>query len=445
MSTSTDFPLVARDEDFSAIVEILRTQQGQKVDVVAPATKISLDPRTSELIVTGIEAHVDETGVMPVDGHYAPTDVFWGTMSEKLQIPPQYLRRMREQRPDLLAANVNGLLHGNDGELQTALEDGLESRDDGFPAMPAVYPPDSRKFLLRLFRGYDGGTGVARAMLSDTFRLTMDNLDVLTAALGGVEQAGVNVQVDRCDLTERRMYVRIDAPGVRKLAPVLLGDYKSPFAVDPSIKRAGGWSLDSARAAAKREGMGFEPGTEPVISAGLVITNSETGDGAYNLVPILKVGPCRNGLVIEVAAQRQVHLGARMDEGLIKFSEDTQRKELEVIRLRARDAVKTWLSEEFITAKISELEEEAGVPISNPVDTIETVTKGLQFSVAERESVLQHFILGRQITAGGIMNAVTSVAQTIEDPDRAWDVQRAGVPAMKRAAKLARIVQPAAA
>lgn len=52
---------------------------------------------------------------------------------------------------------------------------------------------------------------MARAFLSDRYSV-IDNLDVLTATLDGVRQAGVDVSIDRCDLTDRRMYVRIIAP-----------------------------------------------------------------------------------------------------------------------------------------------------------------------------------------------------------------------------------------
>jgi hypothetical protein len=68
---------------------------------------------------------------------------------------------------------------------------------------------DARKFLIRCLRPAGGsGPGAARAFLSDRHK-RIDNLDVLLAALDGVRAAGVPVEVDGCDLTERRMYVRV--------------------------------------------------------------------------------------------------------------------------------------------------------------------------------------------------------------------------------------------
>ena len=47
-------------------------------------------------------------------GTYTPTEVCDQGLADKLGIPAAYLRRMREQRPDLYDANVNGWLDGDD-------------------------------------------------------------------------------------------------------------------------------------------------------------------------------------------------------------------------------------------------------------------------------------------------------------------------------------------
>src|SRR6266704_2093509 len=95
-------------------------------------------------------------------------------ISAKLGINLAYLRRLREDRPDLWDANVNGWLHGND---------------------LAGYPPDGRTFLVRLFQADGDGLGVARAILSDSYKV-IDNLDALMAPLDGIRQAGVDVEFD---------------------------------------------------------------------------------------------------------------------------------------------------------------------------------------------------------------------------------------------------------
>ena len=58
-----------------------------------------------------------------------------------------------------------------------------------------------------------------------------------------------------------------------------------------------------------------------MVFAGFVITNSETGCGAFTLTPRLVVQVCRNGMTITRDAIRAVHLGERLDEGVVTWSE----------------------------------------------------------------------------------------------------------------------------
>src|SRR5690606_14026538 len=117
-------------------------------------------------------------------------------------------------------------------------------------------PGDDRSFLVRTFKT-DEGPGIARAFLSDRYSV-MDNLDVLMASLDGIREAGVKVDVAGCDLSERRMYVRLVSPEVQVSAVELLKDYRSPFS-------------------------GQSGADLPIISAGLLIQNSEVGNGAFSL------------------------------------------------------------------------------------------------------------------------------------------------------------------
>ena len=171
---------------------------------------------------------------------------------------------------------------------------------------------DDRRFLLRCLRGEAGG-GAARAFLSDGYKI-IDNLDVLLAALDGVRQAGMPVRVDGCDLTQRRMYVRVVCEQVRVLAPALLAGYRSPFT-------------------------GAAGADNPVVFSGFVITNSETGCGAFSLMPRLVAQVCGNGMTITRDAMRAVHLGERLDEGVVTWSGNTLDKTLALITAKTTDAV----------------------------------------------------------------------------------------------------------
>lgn len=410
----------ARNAELIDLAAILRQQHARKLDVVLPAT--SLFSRDGVLRIDTDEVVMDDTGVTPVRGAYRPTRICDEGISSTLGVPLAFLRRLRTERPDLLDTTVNGLLHGR------------QVRRAG-GAVETVYPADDRSFLLRCYRGDDGGEGVARALLSSKFRM-IDNIDVLTAGLEGVRASGLETEVVRCDLSERTMRVTLAAPGLRAMAPTLLHGYRSPF--DQGAERAGSnGDVGFWRGIAEREGLGYEPGTEPVLFAGLTIANSETGDGAFSITPELLVRVCRNGLTLNAFAQRQVHLGGRLDDGLVRWSDETQQANLELIKGKARDTIQAMLTQDFLNARVGEIEARAGAPITSPEKQIKVIGKRLGFSEDRTESVLAHFIMGGSLTAGGVLNAITSVAQTIADPDEAADVQSKGIAALELAHSLA--------
>lgn len=389
----TPVQTTVRNATVETVVDLLEHQRARRVDMVVPAGSIA--SFGGRLHVTGVAPVIDDDGVTDPNGAYLPTDVCDEGLSAKLDIPRGYLRRMREKAIDMYDGNINGWMNHPDNA--------------------------GKKWLLRAFRGDDATAGVARAFLSDSYELNMDNLDVLTVALEGLSEAGLGPDnITGCDLSDRRMHVRVSAPQVQALAPVLLAGYRSPFG-DGTVRRAG--DVDHWREVAAREGLGYAPGTEPVVFAGFDISNSETGNGAYTLTPRLVVKICKNGLTITSDAIRAVHLGSRLDAGAFRWSADTQEKQLAVIRAKTRDAVARFLSPEYLAEQVALIEAKAGAPVADPVKAIEVVGKTLAYSDGQRASILDHFIRGGQMTAGGVLNAVTSVAQTIDDPDAAADLE----------------------
>lgn len=425
MTTKYAEPDTMRDGGLPAIAALLEQQRTRALDVVVPAGQLSAE--LGRLVIAGADPHIDDDGVTDVDGQYDITRSAEAQLAERLEIPLPYLRKLRTGALDLWDANVGGWLRGT-------------TADEQYAARAA----DPRRFLLRTMRGEDG-YGIVRAVLSDKYA-AMDNLDVLLAVLAGVQEAGTDIVVDGADLTEQRMTLRIVAPGVSVLAPVLLAGYRSPFA-GGGVERAGGgggWAdpgtaaaLASGRRAAAAHDAGYEPGAEPILFAGFVVTNSETGHGSFSITPRLLVQVCKNGLTVTADAVRKVHVGGRLDEGVIRWSEDTTRKQLHLITAQARDAVAQYLDPAYVARVVAELEETSGTPVTDAVKTIEVVAKRFAFSEGEAASILGHFIAGGQLTAGGIMQAVSSVAQTIEDGDAAAELESRAVPAMAFAASLA--------
>lgn len=377
--TSAHTFLTTRNATVADLVALLQAQHAAKLDVVTPARHLAAENGRLRLIGVG-EPRLTPDGVTVGETLLRPTAVADAGIADKLGIPLPYLRRLRAEQIGLYDANIN-----------TWLDD----------------DPD-RRFLVRGLHDQDGGTGIARALLSDSYRV-VDNLDVLMAVLAGVRNAGVPVDIAGCDLTERRMYVKIHAPQVAEYAPDLLAGYRSPFT-------------------------GARGADNPVVFAGFVVSNSETGHGSFSLTPQLTVQVCDNGMTITKDAVREVHLGGRLSDGVVRWSADTQDAVLDLVVKQARDAVATFLDHGYVRAKLAEITRDAGVAITDPAATLEHVGKALRFTTEQQATILAHFIQGSDITSGGVLHAVTSAAQTLDDADAAHDLERHGLRAMALAA-----------
>jgi hypothetical protein len=413
-----------RNADLPDLVALLKSQRARSVDLVAGADKISVTD--GALVVAGAGVDLHDDGVVTRDGVYRPTRSFDAQLAKALGIDLRYLRNCREQRPDIYDANVNMWLHGSErgrhGDQEHA---GMD-----------------RKWLLRLVRGDDptadpGFDGVARAWLSDRFR-RIDNFDVALAVVQGLSEArngGAAPEVVSCELTEKRMYLRVADPSVRALAPELLKGYRTPFADGGPVRVGnGGWTLPQARAAAAREGQGYAPGDEPVLFAGFTVTNSDLGHGRYSFAPSIIVQICANGLTMNADVLAKHHLGGELAEGMLEWSSATHKANLELIKRQTVDAVAQFLSRDYVVAKRDELEKVAGVRVARPDETVKFVAQTLGFTDTAADDILAHFLLGGQRTSGGIGQAVSSVAQTVDDGDVQAEMERAVVPAMRLAA-----------
>lgn len=409
--------LTARNATAQDLMTILNEQKADKHDLVVPANHMKFV--NGSLVVKNAEAVLTEDGVSQVNGTYRPTKVFDEGLSAKLSIPSKYVDRLRNDRPDLYDANANGWLHGR----QRRTAQGLE----------IVHEADPRAFLLRLFRGHDHGEGVARAMLSDQYGLSFDHIDMLTAVLKGIAESGKNVISRVSDLSERRLRVRFECPDVYTEAPGLLEGYKSPFdqGNGGAVRRAG--NFDALRQQYGAHHI-FNEKDAPIAFAGFDFSNSETGDGKYRLVPFIEMVRCTNGWTFRKEAVERTHRGSKLEVGQVKASADTLRKAGELVAAETRDAVVEWLDKGYLERLIAGVAEKAAVPIASPSETVPAIVAGLGFTAEEQKGVLDMFIAGGQITAGGVANAVSAYAQIVEDVDRAFDLEAKTIDALEAAA-----------
>jgi hypothetical protein len=404
--------LTARNTDLQTLADLLRTQEGAKADAIVPATKLTVTP-AGKVRIAGTDPLLTEAGVTDMNGDYDLSDVALRHLAERFGIDTRYARKLAEQRPDILAANVNGWIYGN------ALH-GL----DAYMYAEA----DQRSFTVRTFQTAEGN--LLRGVMSDKYSI-IDNLDVTDAVFQGIRAAGYgrdDLVISGCDLTENRMRIRVLVPAAVFAAPALFANYRNPFhGRDLRVGGRGGWTIEQAREAAQREGSGYEPGTEPIMWAGIEFGNGELGDGATYVVPRAEARICMNGLVLPLDAARKTHVGERLEEGVINWSAETRAAQLNLITSKVRDAVKLFASTEFWQGKVAELEAKAVKPVTDADSTIKAVAKTLRYTEAEQTSIMDMFIAGGQLTAGGVLNAVTAAAQTVADPDRAAELERTAV------------------
>lgn len=384
-----------RNAELDQLIELLRTQQDAKIDLVTPTDQLRF--ADGQIRVPLDNPIMNATGVI-TELTLDPSDEMIGDIATRADIPVRYLRK----------------LYANDD----AQEDFAEWRELLDQTLTTHYHDAAmnRKVLIRAFHNEEGA-GTGRALLSDRYR-AIDNLDILMATLTGVKSSGVNATVTQCNLSPRSMRVRFTAPEITAMAPELLDGYRTPW----ENKDGGGYGT---------QGLRDDQGNLPIVYAGFEISNSEIGSGTAKITPIINVRICNNGLVINAAAQAHRHTGGKLDTGMVNWSAGTQQKAVDLITSQTTDIVGQFLTVDFLQDQITGLTAKAGKPVDDPKGTIERIGKNLSWSEKEQDQILAMFIRGGQSTSGGVMQAVTAAAQIVEDPDRAWDIEAQGIRAME--------------
>lgn len=322
----------------------IERQNAQKHDYMA--TTRLLDVRTDHQhtymnLGSGI-------GRMPLNDH-AHTQ-----LASHLGIPKTYYDRLRDQMPTLLDENINTLL--------------------------GTAEPGEK----RLVRTLDGNV---RAWLSDTYR-PRDNHDLMAMAIMEFQQHP-DLQVQSCEVTDRRLYVKVTTP--RLMREVRVGER---------------------------------------VSMGLLLQNSEIGLSPISVLPFSMNLVCTNGMVHEVWGKKSRHVGRRaggMDEGIESFlSDDTRRLEDMAFFMKMRDVIRATLTEVTMDRLVADMRRAAGIYIEEPEGAIEEVTRRSPLLESEKGGILAFLAAGGDMTGWGLANAVTAFSSTVDDYDRATELESLG-------------------
>jgi hypothetical protein len=233
----------------------------------------------------------------------------------------------------------------------------------------------------RMVRTLAGNT---RAFLSNRYN-RIENEEIAEVALP-ILQGIPDVQIVSSEVTERRMYIQAVSP--RLAGEVKKGD---------------------------------------VVQAGVVISNSETGQGALSVSPMFWRLICLNGMIGADNKFRAYHVGRAVEDNSELWRDDTRKADDRAVLLKFRDMVEAAVSAVQFKASIEKLNGFTKIEIKgNPAKAIEVLAQKIGANENERGGILNALIKGGDLSAWGIVNAVTAQAHTARSYDRAVEFETLG-------------------
>lgn len=240
----------------------------------------------------------------------------------------------------------------------------------------------------RMLRTLDGK---ARAFLSNRYR-RLDNVDLLHAVIPVLAElkdtAGCGLDIMSCDVTETKLYLKCVFPKIE--AEVKQGD---------------------------------------VIQSGIVISNSEIGQGALTVTPLIYRLVCTNGMIAPDYGQRKYHVGraaSSEQKAYELFSDETLEADDKTFWLKTRDVVKAAANPETFSKIVTVMQRSITEPIEQPIKAVEELSNHLNFNQSETESIIKHFMQDADFSRWGLANAVTRTAEDTDSYDRASELEEAG-------------------
>ena len=230
-------------------------------------------------------------------------------------------------------------------------------------------------------------SGTARAFLSNRYR-RIDNIEIAKIVLPIIGQMN-GAHFESCQITDSRMYLKV--VNTRLEAEVVPGD---------------------------------------IVQAGIIISNSEVGQGSVSIQPLVYRLVCSNGMVVNDAKARKYHTGRinTLEENFQLYSEETLAAEDHAFVKKIEDTVKAAVDEARF-AQVIDLMRNATEAKMNTADVPKLVKLASKdFGIKDEEStgILQHLIEGKDLTLYGLSNAVTRHSQDVENYDRATQLESIG-------------------
>lgn len=347
----------------------LERQTTTRKDYIAPVGAITLEPNeeSTDVIVAGLNG-----------AKYALNDLAHAQVADYVGIPKAYYERVRAEKPALLAENVNAWLPEKSADK-------------------------------RLVRTLDGRV---RAFLSNRYR-PLDNFDLANAVLPTLIEKGV--QVVSSELTERRVYIKAILPTLSSTIAdgLTFGQGHNAIASQGEVAEFRGGSRRSS-----------------TIVAAITISNSEVGAGALRVEPSVFTTWCTNLAVLSEVSMRKYHVGRAFenDEDFSIFTDATRKQDDLAFWLKVRDTVGAAFNEDAFRAAIERIQGAAETPIEsdNLVEVVNIATRTLALPDGVRPNILKALAQGGDFSKWGLAQAITNVANRVDDYEFATDLEHAG-------------------
>lgn len=239
----------------------------------------------------------------------------------------------------------------------------------------------------RMVRTLDGK---ARAFLSDRYR-RLDNFDLASAVLPIIGEYSTRggLTIESCEVTETRMYLKVAYPGLER--EVRKGD---------------------------------------VVQAGFIVSNSEVGQGSLEVAPFVKRLVCLNGMKVDEFGQKRYHAGRSQgdsDAAIELYRDETLMADDRAFFMKVADTVRGVLSPAKFDKIVARLTAATSQKLEgSPVAAVEVLAGRLGLIEDEKNSVLRHLINGGDLSAYGMVQAITEASKEVTSYDRATELENFG-------------------
>jgi hypothetical protein len=239
----------------------------------------------------------------------------------------------------------------------------------------------------RMIRTLDGR---ARAFLSNKY-LPIDNYEIAMRVLPVlariIDLSDKNVS---CEITDRNMYIKVV-------------NYKMEREVTPG----------------------------DIVQSGIIVTNSEVGQGMVSVMPFMNRLVCSNGMVIDIAAKKRRHVGKTIDltqDDFQIYREETINAANQAFLMQIEDTVSAVADEVKFDRILDSMREAKDKKFTNKniPAVVELATKKYGIAESAKDNILTHLIREGDTSLYGLANAVTRYSQDVEDYDTATDLEAIG-------------------